>query len=184
MNEMIIKMKILILILPAIFFEGFTFQTKESLSIKYINQYDMIAIGSLDETSAINGLVIKIEKVFKGCVDRYVVVNPASEIVINKNESYLIYATLGANGAFQIAANSRSASVSKAEDDLKFLESNISCFNREVIGQGACPRSYKPICGCDGNGYCNCCEASKKGIAVYSYGLCKDSQGSHDNKGQ
>jgi hypothetical protein len=174
-------MKFLVLILPAIFFEVFTFQAKETLSIKYIDKHDMIAVGSLDETPGINGLIFKIEKVFKGCIDRYVVVNPESGIVINKNESYLMYATLGANGTFQIAANSRSVSISKAEEDLKFLESNLSCFNREVIGEGACPRSYKPICGCDGNGYYNCCEAFKKGIAVYSYGPCKNS---HSNDKQ
>ncbi|MEQ8404122.1 MAG: Kazal-type serine protease inhibitor [Oceanicaulis sp.] len=38
----------------------------------------------------------------------------------------------------------------------------------------ACPRIYRPVCGCDGETYPNACEANRAGASVASQGACGD----------
>ena len=40
----------------------------------------------------------------------------------------------------------------------------------------ACPRHYRPVCGCDGETYANACLANSAGASVSSEGACDASQ--------
>lgn len=45
-------------------------------------------------------------------------------------------------------------------------EGNHSCYDASLVHDGPCPTDCPGVEGCDGNTYCNECEASRQGIRV------------------
>ena len=57
------------------------------------------------------------------------------------------------------------------------LEPEAMCGAADQMGECrirpmACPRHYRPVCGCDGQTYPNACEANRAGTSVSSQGAC------------
>lgn len=46
------------------------------------------------------------------------------------------------------------------------------CWDKDLVHQGVCTQDCPGVCGCDGNEYCNECEANRRGISVVSNGAC------------
>jgi hypothetical protein len=65
------------------------------------------------------------------------------------------------------------ARLSKAE--MKTLD-DLPCYDESLKAQyqnGACHRTYIPVCGCDLKTYSNVCELKKNGVIKYRKGRCK-----------
>ena len=48
------------------------------------------------------------------------------------------------------------------------------CFNEALVHSNACTTDCPGVCGCDGQIYCNECEANRNGIEVKYNGPCQN----------
>jgi hypothetical protein len=160
-----------------ILFSVFDPPCKDALSVDYIATTETIAIVHVgDDPYIFNDILeVQMRKVFKGEVRYSIVIdNTEGNFKFNTNADYLVYANIGDNRLYVVSRCSRTDVLENADDDLNYLIANIPCKVEPLNATGVCHRSSISICGCDGVTYYDDCEARKKGINIFSIGICKD----------
>jgi hypothetical protein len=148
---------------------------KRLLTTTYADSVDVIMTGEYTDLYKGDFYMFGTKDVYQGDPPYTVLIDTAStRIRFEDGHLYLLYAKRISNEGqkFRIDSCSRSALVSEAADDIRFLEQKIVCPGKPYFRNPCTKQSYL-VCGCDGKVYNTPCDARRAGITRYRFGTCK-----------